>query len=264
LGHVRPEDLPANRKEPQLDVMEGISPTSPIEPTAPQETEVPEETDPFERPVPDNSKPLSAITQEYDLEELQAFFERNKELWLFGPWEDKWPLYYDEVIQSYPPEICRSNPDNSDIVQYSVYKVRQGGYYYVFWHWLVNDLEQRERGNPEVYMTTYINEERDPLLFDSLIPGVSTAKDVETIDPFFFYDETCEFTSSYLDDKTLLVIWYQTDVKTVKNYDELIVKEIDVIPVTYGTGPFITEEGYAYYSRILAIRESDLPGGSAS
>ncbi len=174
--------------------------------------------------IMDDSKTLEdSLTTEYDLDELCAFFEgknmneqfRNKNAPV---------LTFYEVNNRYPIEVLRTGG-------YSVYKVRQGGYFYVFW---VSSFSTETNSKNElcVYFSAYLSSDKSSDLFDSLMPSVSTAEDVRKIDPYFeltFLLSSGTYSYSYLDDKTILQIEYMRS-QNVSEYDDLVVKEKTVLP----------------------------------
>jgi hypothetical protein len=79
--------------------------------------------------IADDSKALSELlTREYALQELKSFFGKvfTNETLVLGEENDAKYLTINTVHQKYPIECLRTNG-------YSVYKVREGGYFYVFW-----------------------------------------------------------------------------------------------------------------------------------
>ena len=175
----------------------------------------------FNEYIMDDTKTLeSALTKEYDLNELRLFFKdsRANENGVLG--SAKPALMFREVDHRYPVEILRTGG-------YSVYRVRQGGYFYVFWVTpLVGDAD-RSNGEPSVYFSAYLASDISPDLFDSITPGVSTAEDIRKIDPSFelsFLISNGTFSYSYLNDGSVLQIEYALQ-GNVDGYDDLIVKE---------------------------------------
>ena len=176
--------------------------------------------------ITDDSKDLDdCLTKEYDLQELEDFFYKhnynekshfNREL----P-----SLTFEEVDSKFPVEVVRT-------FEYTVYKVRQGGYFYVFWYKGKLVDEPGTYSEPIVWFSSYLTSEKSPDLFKSLKPGVSTAQDVKKIDPAFellFSTRTID-SYSYLNEDELLKIEYEAGaIKLELGYDALIVKSISVI-----------------------------------
>lgn len=197
----------------------------------------------FNEYIMDDTKTLeSALTKEYDLNELRLFFKdsRANENGVLG--SDKPALMFREVDHRYPVEILRTGG-------YSVYRVRQGGYFYVFWVTpLVGDAD-RSNGEPSVYFSAYLASDISPDLFDSITPGVSTAEDIRKIDPSFelsFLISNGTYSYSYLNDESVLQIEYALQ-GNVDGYDDLIVKEKMI--VARASAP----------TRYSALLSSDLP-----
>ena len=197
----------------------------------------------FNEYIMDDTKTLeSALPKEYDLNELRLFFKdsRANENGVLG--SAKPALMFREVDHRYPVEILRTGG-------YSVYRVRQGGYFYVFWVTpLVGDAD-RSNGEPSVYFSAYLASDISPDLFDSVTPGISTAEDIRKIDPSFelsFLISNGTYSYSYLNDGSVLQIEYALQ-GNVDGYDDLIVKEKMI--VARASAP----------TRYSALLSSDLP-----
>lgn len=176
----------------------------------------------------------SGLTKEYDLNELRAFFKGSNANENIGFGTTAPALTFSEVNDKYPVEVLRTGG-------YSVYKVSQGGYFYVFWiKPYVDDTNQSSE--PSVYFSAYLPSDISPELFDSLTPGISTAEDVRKIDPSFelvFYFSNGIFSYSYINDETVLQIAYEQQ-ENINGYDDLIVKEKKIVartsaPTKYST-----------------------------
>ena len=182
----------------------------------------------FNEYIMDDTKTLeSALTKEYDLNELRSFFKDSRANESIGFGSAKLALMFREVDHRYPVEILRTGG-------YSVYRVRQGGYFYVFWVTpLVGDAD-RSNGEPSVYFSAYLISDISPDLFDSVTPGISTAEDIRKIDPSFelsFLNSNGTFSYSYLNDGSVLQIEYAPQ-GNVDGYDDLIVKEKMIVART--------------------------------
>lgn len=173
----------------------------------------------------DDKKPLEGgLTKEYDLDELSAFFKDSNANERIGFGSDGAALTFREVNSSYPVEILRTGG-------YSVYKVRQGGYFYVFWAEPLPAEAGQSDSEPTVYFSAYLSGDRAPGLFDSLTPGVSTAEEVRRLDPSFelsFLYSSGIFSYSYRDEETVFQIEY-TGQENWDGYDDLTVKEITTV-----------------------------------
>jgi len=172
------------------------------------------------------------LTKQYSIIELRDFFE-TEDINQIHFSETPKKLKFDDVNKQFPVEVIRPG-------EYTVYSVREGGYYYVFWgvYYTSEDMSSTEIS--DVQLVAYINSTKDLSDFNSLKIGVSTAKDVHNIDPYFeldFLKSRGTFSYSFLDSETLLEIEYdKSDI--VSSYDDLIVKEINVIPRGYYTSNY--------------------------
>lgn len=175
------------------------------------------------------------LTKEYDLNELRSFFKGSNANERIGFGSSTPALKFSEVNKKFPVEILRTG-------DYSVYKVSQGGYFYVFWSKPFATGTSRSDSEPSVYFSAYLSSDISPYLFDSLTPGISTAEDVQKIDPSFelsFLISHGIFSYSYINDETVLQIEYAHQ-ENIDGYDDLIVKEKmivarDSVPTRYST-----------------------------
>ncbi len=198
--------------------------------------------------VEDSRQLEDLLTTDYELEELESFFCQVKG-------NNPINLSLEVVNNRFPVEVLRPNG-------YSVYRVRQGGYYYVFWTGN-NPLEaqgailshdgqelQLESG-PLVYFTAYLSSNKDKALFSSLKIGVSTIEDTYMIDPYaelVDYLSHATYSYSYLNERELLRISYTTTERDDKSYN-LVCYRFAIVPRGVG-------ENEARYSTLLEI---DLP-----
>lgn len=175
----------------------------------------------FNEYVMDDIKTLeSNLTKEYDLNELRSFFKGSNANENIGFGSTVSALRFSEVNYRYPVEILRTGG-------YSVYRVSQGGYFYVFWIKPFATGTSQSNSEPSVYFSAYLTSDISPDLFDSLTPGISTAEDVQRIDPSFelsFLNSNGIFSYSYINDETILQIKYAYQ-ENIDGYDDLIVKE---------------------------------------
>ena len=197
----------------------------------------------FNEYVMDDIKTLeSNLTKEYDLNELISFFKGSNANESIGFGSTVSALRFSEVNYRYPVEILRTGG-------YSVYRVSQGGYFYVFWIKPFATGTSQSNSEPSVYFSAYLTSDISPDLFDSLTPGISTAEDVQRIDPSFelsFLNSNGIFSYSYINDETILQIEYAYQ-ENIDGYDDLIVKEKMI--VARDSAP----------TRYSAILLSDLP-----
>lgn len=172
------------------------------------------------------------LTRDYDLNELRQFFEGcNINEYLISV-SDIVPLTFSEVNMKFPVEIIRS-------ADYSLYKVRQGGYYYVFWYSGHSTGSSQRPDEPVVYFSGYLSSDLPISQFDSIKPGTSTAEDVKRMDPSVEIARVLPsgssvahlYSFSYLNEETVLQIEYENS-GSIDGYHDLIVKTINVIART--------------------------------
>ena len=171
-----------------------------------------------------------SLTNEYDLIELLSFFENSNVKLVFDT--NKEGLTFSEVNNKYPIEITRSTG-------YSIYKVVQGGFFYVFWAKQL-DVNDNVTSEPVVYFSSYLPSNPSVPKIDSLVLGISTAQDVRKIDPYFelsFLHSSGVFSYSYIDANTLLEIEYEYH-ENISDYEDLIVKKITQVPRNSSTSQF--------------------------
>lgn len=168
-------------------------------------------------PAEDGTLLSDLLTTDYPLSELQDYFGTvlpNENL-QYGTGQDSDRYNYEKVDERFPIECTRRL---GSVDSYSVYRVREGGYYYVFWSLPVEgddaeDAVGRQRG-ASVYFAVRLSPSalRSASDFDSLRPGIDTAEDVARIDPafeliFLMNRGICSF--SLLKDGTVLEICYR-------------------------------------------------------
>lgn len=177
--------------------------------------------------IADDSKPLSTIiTKEYSLQELKSFFGEvpPNEINVFGKNDMETNLTINNVNKKFPIECLRKNG-------YSVYKVSDGGYFYVFWVKSFSPSQSLKSEDAVVYFTAHISSLKKPGDFDSLQERFSTAEDVAKIDPAFeltFLLSSKTPSYSLLDDGNVMEICYSWNGRLVSRSD-LIVESKQVI-----------------------------------
>lgn len=185
----------------------------------------------FQEFVADDSKALSdSLTNAYSLQELRTFFSDcsvNEDIG-FGKSDNVTTFTISEVNQQFPIEVLRTNG-------YTVYRVDEGGYFYVFWSESFSadsDAENPERLEPIVYFTAYLSSPMETDAFDVLEDGVSTAQDVYLIDESFelsFLVSNGIYSYSILDDNSIMQIEYISGSE-IKDRNDLTVKGKTVCP----------------------------------
>jgi len=134
-------------------------------------------------------------------------------------------LTYSLVNKRFPVEIVRSG-------YYTVYKVSQGGYYYVFWGVQVSSDAGEKHIEPRVLFSAYLPASERAILYEGLTEGVSTAADVKELDPSFELVFTMSrglFSYSYMDEDTLLEVEYY-NTYPMEDYEQLVVKAVQEVP----------------------------------
>ena len=168
------------------------------------------------------------LTTAYDLQALKTFFDghSDNEFLGFQQQSDYTSLTIRAVQQRFTIEILRTRG-------YTVYAVKEGGYFYVFWIQPVKDSTETSQsaGMPTVYFAAYMPSSQSARAFDVLQPGISTATDVAALDPAFelsFLLSSGTFSYSYLNVNKVLEIEY---IRTadIQNRNDLIVKSKRVL-----------------------------------
>lgn len=179
----------------------------------------------FQEFIADDFKVLDEVlTTEYAIDDLKCFFEKHNTNESIGFNVDMSSLTITKVHQYFPIEIIRTNG-------YSVYKVREGGYFYVFWvkpFCINSDITDSE---PSVYFSAYLSASLEESIFDSLKMDVSTAYDVSLLDPSFelsFLSSSGICSYSYLNKDSVMRIIY-TYHESFSDRNTLICKSKDVI-----------------------------------
>lgn len=185
---------------------------------------------------------IKTIKREYDLDTLKKYFGEVSamESSLFENLDYK-SKNIKEVDEQFPIEILRYN--NSCL--YSVYKVIDGGYYYVFYSisYKEDDINQKDI---MVTDTFYITTPRTIEEFSSLIPNQSTYNDLIKISNTteLITIKSNELVSyTLIDDKVILKTTYNNE--SIDNINELVITKLEYV-----------EKGETYLSCIL---KEDLP-----
>ncbi len=195
----------------------------------------------------ENTRRLSDIlTDEYAIEDLAEFFGRASENEEYSG-SKSLDVRIAAANEKFPIECLRQTDSGS---LYSVYKVKEGGFYYVFWI-IINDSEDYNKTvDWSVYFTAYlptsIKLTQDD--FNSIIPNSSTAEDVAVIDPNFelcFYLSRAIVSSSLLEDGSVMEICY--DLEKLGSRADLIVTSKEIVSRAVAT------------SRLAAVYPYDLP-----
>lgn len=188
------------------------------------------------------------LTVEYGLNDLVNFFGEHHQK--DDIHNERIALTYTQVEQRFPVEVIRSK-------EYSVYKVREGGYYYVFWQRGINMETGELVEELNVDFSTYVCNSMNSCMVELIQLGVSTASDVRKLDPYVDFNLVISHgvhSYSYLDEEHILEIEYELNdawevhsgVETWE-YDDLIVKDIAIIQ---------REESMSWFR---AVSREDLP-----
>ncbi len=198
--------------------------------------------------VVDNSTPLGDHDlEEYGLKELQGYFGK------YSPSYDKYisdttpasSFYPSHINMCFPIRCARSvalqyGDGTTTTHYYTVYKVREGGHYYVFWNTRNDELG--------ICYAGYLPETRSIEDFDSLIEYESDFDDVYAIDPSAdMRIDSSGAPRSYhlLTTGELLKIEYK--YTRLSGPEDLIVTNMEVLPAN-------NDVGY-----LAQVYEGDLP-----
>lgn len=179
-------------------------------------------------PIIDNITPLSDIRlPEYSINELQSFFGKMSlnEVIGFGNLEEFSPLTILEVNKQFPIKCLRGSGS-----RYTIYKVKEGGYFYVFWIFPSGDRGE-DMKTLRVYFTVYLDSLKKEGEFTSIKPAISTAQDVYEVDPaveFYFGASSGPRTYSLLENGKIVRIIYERCFEQ-KDKQGLLVKEVDIV-----------------------------------
>ena len=184
-----------------------------------------------------------SLSTAYAISDLNAFFEPYHKL--SNP---KQLLTFHEVNNAFPVEIIR--PTNN----YSVYNVQEGGLFYVFWSFPLEEqsvytYSQSSFQNRYVASYVYIPKTSITRDISSIQVGKSSALDLLEIDPFLEIIPASQiFSFTYLSpDELLRVSYSRNEPSPYLVAEELIVNDITVVPRTGQT------------SHLQLIQAFDLP-----
>lgn len=163
----------------------------------------------------DDNSNISAINNDYSIKELKDFFQPYHIDQLANVKET---LNINQANEQFPIELTRSKG-------YSIYKVSEGGVYYVFWiHSLVDGVP------PILYFSAYSEDMKKETDFENIKIGNSTAKDVLIVDPnleFNFMLSSGVYSYSFLKNDMILKIKY-TQIGSALDKKNLIVESIEI------------------------------------
>ena len=181
--------------------------------------------------TPDNTTPLvNLLTETYALSDLEEYFQipLSKDYAVLDNVGRTKKLFWNEVNFSFPIQCLRYNNN----LHYSVYKVNEGGYYYVFWSVPFGDDMPTQSDEPEnvikVQATLYLDILPSIKLFNSVKKNYSTANDILLIDPHMEMNFMTSLVSSYsrlYDGRIVIVRYVHT---TLRSLNDLVVQDIYV------------------------------------
>ena len=177
--------------------------------------------------IVDNDTPLNQLlTKEYELSALQEFFGKDSgtEGFLSEDHDVKHPSSH-EVLQHFPIECLRYEGST----YYSVYKIKNGGYYYILWNGV---LQNPENYNFIVRKAICIN---NPASLDTLQKLIQRNKttvgkilDVAPETVMDFMSSSGPYSYTLLDDMRVLVIRYYNKGDRITR-DTLVVMEAEIV-----------------------------------
>jgi len=211
-------------------------------------------------PPCETQTPLSEFQfkHEYSISKLRAFFGEI-------PYEEKMEytkngkyIKMDEVNKKFPIEFLKVSLREHQY--YAVYKVKEGGYYYIFWYDHIEDngmnytfdnsLEKCYLSNTHYLTPNCFCSASD---LKSIVVGESTAEDVAKIDPEYemIFVLSSGITSfSYLNDGSIFMVIY-THSPQFKSREDLTVSKWRHYTVEDLKGSMLTS--------IATIHPEDLP-----
>ena len=175
------------------------------------------ETQPVYQPAFYEGALENAELEAYPLDVLQEYFPYSSAV------ENQWDgvitdlaeYNYFDVMKDLPGGVLRQYAyGEADICRYTVYKVAEGGYFFVFWDAIrINAKTQQRLPWEEMWSANmlYVPQLKSRSDFDALEVGVSTGADVTDIDPsgqFVLASGKGSLSWHLLDDGSYLEILY--------------------------------------------------------
>lgn len=181
------------------------------------------------------------LTAAYNIEDLEGYIREHHASLLRYKEKLSDVLFYDELNEKFPVQMLHYEEQESNLA-YTVYRVEQGGYYYVFWsHIYPVDLKDDIPQFPDwentqcicVYHSAYIKSPKSLRDFRTLKPGVHTAEDLLSLDPYaeLVILSRGRFTYSWLDEYTVLEIEYSANEEYIDSMalEHLVIKKISTV-----------------------------------
>lgn len=198
----------------------------------------------------DNLTPISNLIKNmYEIKELQEYFGfiPPNESVMYGLLDNNQQLTINDINERFPVECIRCT---KNMVYYSVYRVSEGGFFYVFW--AVNiGTSKTENDSIRAYFTTYISSLKKATDFNLVKEGISTAEDIAQIDSALeltFVMSSGIRSFSRLEDGTILEIQYKR-CEEIQTRKDLVVESMRILP----------EEIAQTSSYLACITPEDLP-----
>ncbi len=161
---------------------------------------------------------------EYSITELEEFFGELplEEQLIYNEDGARW-ITQTETLEKFPAEYSgksRDWPINSSF-DYVIYKVKEGGYYYVFFSGVTPE-------GTDVIFTAHLTKLCKKSDFRSIKAGKSTAADVAKIDPAMemtFMMSSGIYSMSLLEDGNIFVVKYKHSDKGYTSRNDLVVEK---------------------------------------
>ncbi len=188
------------------------------------------------------------LTESYSIQELYAYFGPYTTVaendWAGIPYQE---LYdYENVITAFPGGCLRRYATTNHLGEYymvySVFKVQEGGYFYVFWG---SHLTGYDKGMGQKWLNSlsasdmlYVDRLKTLDDFSPLEIGVSTGEDVGQLDPaaqFQFGMGRGIASWHLLDDGSILEIMYAAndDFYANRSRKRIYVESMEIVPLEH-------------------------------
>ena len=207
------------------------TPTATPIPT-PEPTPTPqEETEPMDIALQVDTAPVESLQESYPLSELEEFFISvySYDAGMLR-YDDEKTIRYPGAKQRFPASLLRCY-DSENERCYSIYRVAEGGYFYVFWSWWGDIFETR--------YNLYIPRLYAPEEFAEIKIGDSFA-DVQKIAPELREGVSSSYSSLYVllsSEKVLEFVSREYDKTKEGSYRDIIT-EINEVPIPRGIDLF--------------------------
>lgn len=176
----------------------------------------------------DNTTPISELCKNsYALADLYSYFGdvSPNEALTFGSLEVHDLLVFNEVDSCFPIECIRQS---GPVCFYSVYRVNEGGYFYLFWGRTANVSQY----DPVVSMTTYIPflpSRNDYRFVQISIDTGNTIANISTAVEFNFAASSAICSYTLLDDGYILETRYKCATQ-ISSLEDLVITSMRVLP----------------------------------